>query len=318
MRKRAAILALIGCALCAVLALERLAREPTYQGASLTQWLTAYRACISNPGINFNPEEWLPQLPDVPKSTVPEAKAPAEAVRAMRARALPYLESWISFRPVPWRLCLLKHAAKLPAPLQKSAVVNWLRPDRGYKRLDLALSGFVILGPNSVPAIPTLAKVAADPTAPGSIYAIRVLIELGPPGVAALTNLLTGPHSTGVKDGVRMGLGRIGAGASPAIPALIRDLTGPDMMVAGRSAAMLGQIGQQPEIVVPALIAALDDQRFFIRQCSAAALGKFGEAARPAVPRLQVLLSDMPLVEDAARRALTAIAPEVLTNASKQ
>jgi HEAT repeat protein len=198
--------------------------------------------------------------------------------------------------------------------MQQSGPIKSLDPDAGYRRLDLALVGLVILRTNAVAVIPDLARVASDPAAPGSVDAIRALIEIGEPAVPALTNLLSSAQSSYVKEGIRMGLGKIGSAAS--IQALILDLQNPNMMAAGQSAAMPGKIGQQPEIVVPALTAALDDPRWFMRQCAAGALGKFGPAALPAVPKLKSLLgTDVYLVDDAARQTLRKIAPDALIGA---
>lgn len=286
--------------------------EPHYQGRSLTSWLNQYQAAIAE--TKFSTEDWLPQLPTIPRHAPEPALVPAQAVSHMGSPALPLLVKWISFRPSPWKVRLAAYTRKLPNWLQQSGPIKSLAPDAGYRRLDLALSGLVILKTNAITVIPDLAKVAFDPTAPGAAYAIRALIEIGEPAVPALTNLLTSAQPEHVKEGIRMGLGKIGAAAS--IQALILDMQNPNMMAAGQSAAMLGKIGQQPESVVPALTAALDDPRWFMRQCAAAALGRFGPAALPAVPKLKSLLgSDVYLVDDAARHALRQIAPDALNGA---
>jgi hypothetical protein len=327
MRIRKTQLVLAACGLLAIflIGLFRLGTEPSYQGRSLSSWLEKYRAQAAIGRFDLN--NWIPSLPPVARLESPQAKEAAEAVRHIGAKAIPWLVSWMRFRPSPWKTRLLNYARKLPPAVQNSRPVLWLGPEKGFSRIDLALNGFVILGATATPAIPELAKIAADPSAPGSKEAIRALVELGPPAVPTLTNLLTSLQSDdpeagirpgNVNDGIRFGLGNMGVDASAAVPMFIRDLNDPNMFVAGQSAAMLGKIGQQSGLVVPALVTALDDPRWHVRQCAAGALGNLGEAARPAVPKLKSLLGTVYLVNDAAYHALRKIAPEVLTNDPSQ
>lgn len=311
-RKRTKILALVACTLCVVLGLVTLTGEPSCKGTSLTEWVTVYRA--SSKRFSSDPHVWMIR-PDVPEYEPPEAKAAAEAVRAIYSQALPVLVKWMDFRPASWKTSLLDYAAALPSGLQKIVPMRWLNPEEGSERIELAFTGFVILGSNAAPAIPALTRIAEDPLAPGRLHAIRAPLALGPPAVPALTNLLAGAGPAGIRTELRAGLGRMGADAQAAIPVLIRDTASPDVVVAGQSAGILGMIGQQPERVVPVLIRALDDRRDFVRQCAAFALGKYGDAARPAVPKLQTLLTDTPPVQAVARQTLQSIAPEALTDA---
>jgi hypothetical protein len=324
--RRTVPIAFASSALLAVIAIIYFTAEPTYHGVPITKWLEDYRAAHLRLDLqhlslaNWDPGDRLPQLPDVPLTDPKYSHDPAiAAVRHMHDKALPLLVKWLSFRPSPWETRLSKLATKLPRCVQTSAAIRSLSPDKGYDRIELALIGLVILRSNAVTVIPDLARIAADPPAPGSYYAIRALIEIGPPAVPALTNLLTGSRSVYVKQGIRAGLGRMGASANQAVAALVRELKSPDILVASHAAAILGQIGQYPDIVVPALTAALDDYRWHIRQCAAAALRNFGTAASSAVPKLKSLLGNhngnVYLVDEAARMTLREIAPEELTNA---
>ncbi|HQL80460.1 MAG TPA: HEAT repeat domain-containing protein [Verrucomicrobiota bacterium] len=306
MRKRTTILALVACTLCVVLALVQLAREPRSKGVSLTKWLTIYRGSAQR--FSFDPH---PELADWES---PEAEAAADAVRAIQSQALPLLEKWMSYRPAAWKTWLYDYTGVLPDFLQKSAPVQWLNPDHGTERLELALAGFAILRSDAARAIPALTEIAADPSAPGTLYALRSLYEIGPPAVPALTNLLATARPEAQEE-IRLVLARMGPGAQDAIPTLIHDLASSDRVLAFQSAGMLGRIGQKPELVVPALMRALDDPREDVRQSAAFALRMYGDAARPAVPKLQALLGDTHLVQAQAREALQTIAPEALTNA---
>jgi hypothetical protein len=310
-RKCTKILSLVACATCVALALGKLTGEPHYKGVSLTKWLTVYRASAQRFWIDLHPES--------SDYESPEATAAADAVRAIHSQALPVLVRWMRFEPPSWwKTSLFDYAATLPGGLQNRAPVKWLNPDRGYERLELALTGFVILGSNAAPAIPALTKIAGDPAGPGSVFARRALCSMGAPAVPALTNLLA-TASPQAKDEIRIAFARMGADAQAAIPTLIQDLADSDRVVAGRSAWMLGRIGLEPQLVVPALMRALEDRRDSVRQSAVFALRNYGDAARPAVPKLQDLLGDdAPLVQREARETLQAITTEALTNAPVQ
>ena len=328
MRRGAAWLAIGLATTGGIIALAWLLLEPTYHGASLTEWLQRYNACVvphnttfqfpatGPPGIQYTHLYSAYMLPKAPRSEDPEAKAAADAVRAMHSRALPFLVDWISLRPSPLKARLRRLTYKLPPFLRNNTVTQRLLAEDGHDNIDLALSGFVILGSNAVFAVPALEKLAADPTAPGSTAAIRALLEIGPPAAPSLANLLAGKHPFHIREEIRIQLGRMGPAACAAVPALARDLTNADQTVAARSATALGGIGQQPEIAVPGLLAALDDTRRMVRECAASALRNYGDSARPAVPKLQSLLHDVPFVDEEARRTLSRIAPESMTNAA--
>jgi len=290
-----------------VLALAKLTAQPRYQGVSLTQWLTIYRANAQR--------YWLDPHPELADYEPAEAREAADAVRAIRSQALPLLVKWISFQPPAWKSSFFDYTGALPGRLQNSTPVQWLNPEHGSERIELALIGFVILGSNAAPAIPALTKIAQDPGAPGSLCARRALCALGAPAVPALTNLLAAA-SPEAKEEIRTAFARMGPEAQAAIPALIQDLADSDEIVAGQSAWMLGRIGLEPQLVVPALMRALEDRRDFVRQAAVFALRNYGDAARPALPKLQALLGDETLfVRRQATDTLEAIAPEALTNA---
>ncbi len=155
MRKRTKIIVLVACTACVVLAIVKVTEDPHYKGASLTKWLNIYSAhaqCF-----------WLDPHPQLHDWESPEAKEAADAVRAIRSQALPVLSRWIRFQPPLWKTLVFPYTTALPAWLRNSAPVQWLDPNHGSERPQLALVGFVILGSNAAPAIPMLAKMAEDP-----------------------------------------------------------------------------------------------------------------------------------------------------------
>jgi hypothetical protein len=327
MRRRAVWLAIGLAATGGIIALARLLLEPAYHGANLSEWLQRYNVCVPRnspfpfpatapPGIHYAHLYSPSTVPKAPRSEDPEANAAADAVRAMHSRALPFLVDWISLRPSPLKARLRRLTYKLLPFLRNNTVTQWLLAEHGYDEIDLALSGFVILGSNAVSAVPALEKLAADPTAPGSTVAIRALLEIGPSAAPSLASLLAGKHPFHIREEIRIQLGRIGPAACGAVPPLARDLTNADQTVAARSATALGGIGRRPEIAVPALLAALNEPRRMVRECAASALRNYGDSARPAVPKLQSLLHDSPFVGEEARRTLARIAPEFLSNAA--
>ena len=119
--------------------------------------------------------------------------------------------------------------------------------------------------------------------------------------VAELERMLDDPNPAVQVQGA-FGLGRHGAEARPAAPALLRALKSPDALVRQQAAVALGQVGA--EEAVPALAEALRDPEWAVRRQAAVALGAIGKDAKPAEPALRKLESDPnKLVRDAAKQA---------------
>ena len=300
------------CAVVLVALVKTHTSEPVNQGRSLSKWIAYYITHTSGMSGGL---DGLPPLIGKPETECTETREAAEAIRHIGPDALPWLVEWISFQPKPWRARLLILTGKLPAYFQTRRPVTWLTPDPGYARMDFALSGFAILGPTAAPAIPQLTMVATNARLPGWRRAVRALIEIGPPAVPALTNLLSSNLPSSAKVGIAQGLARMGSGAAPALPTLVEGLNDPDSNVAAQCAITLSKITNQPEMAIPELTRALDDPRPDVKVAAAAALGEFGSAAQSAVAKLQVLRTADGNVGEAARKALTAISAETAVNA---
>ncbi len=88
-------------------------------------------------------------------------------------------------------------------------------------------------------------------------------------------------------------LGKFGAAASNAVPALIGCLQVPGYQPLRFSAAVtLGRIGAPARAAIPALMQALKDQDFNVRMEAAMALAKIGRDYSQATPQLEALLRD--------------------------
>ena len=287
-RTRTKLLALLATLMLFAFGFLRLGSEPSYKAMSLSQWLDYYAATASldEPSVN-----WGLQSGESPALGSPQAKEAAEAIRQMAPKAIPFLLRWLQTRSAPPN----NHEAD--------------------KRLYRAFAGFVALGTNATVAIPELAKVAANPNAPGAPFAIRILIGLGPAGVPDLMNALVCPHLEITKVRILEGLKQIPPGQIVAVPILLEALKSSDGAIARDAATLLGSIGKQPDSVVPALIAALHREEYFVRIAAAGALARFGDAARSAVPLLlRATESEEARAQDYFRQALLKIAPETLTN----
>lgn len=125
------------------------------------------------------------------------------------------------------------------------------------------------------------------------IVALAALIALAPQDpaapharVAELTRELRGDVAD--RRAAAEALGRFGAAARAATPALAEALTDEDPELRRRAAWALGRIGSDAKAAVPALGAALRDEAS--RHFAAAALGRIGPAAKDAVPALVAAL----------------------------
>jgi HEAT repeat protein len=126
--------------------------------------------------------------------------------------------------------------------------------------------------------------------------------------VAELERMLDDPSPTVQAQGA-FGLGRHGAEARPAAPALVRALKSPDALVRQQAAVALGQVGA--EEAVPALAEALRDAEWSVRRQAAVALGQIGPPARSAEAGLRKCERDPnTVVRKAAREALGKIKGE--------
>jgi hypothetical protein len=296
------ILIAVGCLVAVVVAVLVWPgeREPEYQGKKLSEWLR------------------------VP-SRKPEAGAASERVEAIRhigTNALPFLLKWIRCDVPPWKAKLQGILAKLPQRIRDSHALRSLTMNEAARRGMLAVIGFQILGRQSEPAIPELAKLANDPKSPeGSFWAISVLTSYQVKAIPELLGILgdrKAPKRMAVIDYFRYGaLGDLGTNAHATVEILLGCLKEPDWRVRSAAARTLGNLALQPEVVIAALAESAQDREWMVRARSVEALAKFGEQARPVTAMLCRALNDSDSqVRMEATNTLHKVAPEVLqTNA---
>jgi HEAT repeat protein len=260
-------------------------RQPTYQDRPLSAWLEIYGS-----------------HPDDPQPAI-------SALRQIGTNAIPFLLQWISYEPSPLRTQFDKLLEKVPDRWRP----HWLESP-GNRSYDAALA-FRMLGDAGSPAIPQLSKQAATTTDEQGIQCAT--IALGGIGVAALPALLA--TTTNSQKMARYfaveAIATLGESALPALPTLIKSLEDLQVEVCCSAADALGRLALAPATCIPALTNLLTNPDPARRAYAARGLAGFAAAARQAAGPLQKALQDPDgWPRDEARKALDAIAPELLTD----
>ncbi len=184
------------------------------------------------------------------------------------------------------------------------------------------------LGADAEPAVPGLIALLQDKSLePAGRREVQyVLGQIGPAAAPATPQLIASlddPHDR-VRNSAIYALGKIGAGAKGAIPALQKLTTSEDAFA--RVGSLWALVYIQPgnsEVVakaVPELIKSLDAERGMVRAEVASTLGQLGPAAKPALPALKKISTDdaSEMVRSAAEKAIAKIEkPEKSEPASK-
>ena len=142
------------------------------------------------------------------------------------------------------------------------------------------------------------------------LAAAHVLGSMGPEArtaIPALTELLNEKNEA-VQEVAARTLGYIGPEARTAVPALCEVLKGKSESARRAAAKTLGEIGQRADLVVPALSNVLQDKQ--VRDAALDALGGFGPEAKTAVPALIELLKENDNDRWKAEKVLGRIGPE--------
>jgi HEAT repeat protein len=183
-----------------------------------------------------------------------------------------------------------------------------------------AAQAFGVLGHAAKNAIPKLTQLANDPTLDSVPFiAAMTLAKLGDDGFPPLFNLLTNETYAELRYRGVIGMRYQGTNAIPAIPWLLNWLNDPGTLISSAAAETLGWLAVQPDVVLPGLSNRLKHPEQHIRFETVGVLEIFAMKDRAAVPTLAVALGDSDAsVREAATNALLKIAPEALTNASRQ
>jgi hypothetical protein len=159
-KRRRVFIIVSGCvtALVAALLLWPHEREPEYNGATLSTWLSR---CGS--------------------TNLEESLAAGDAIRHMGTNALPLLLRWIQHEP-GWRDSLGKKILKWPVVGGRPDVQRLICGETQH-RADTAVTAFKILGLEARPALPELRRLAHNSQAPQTANrATECLISTTPEG----------------------------------------------------------------------------------------------------------------------------------------
>lgn len=221
------------------------------------------------------------------------------------------------------------------------------------------------IGPQAVQAVTALTRLVGDPIRPAREAAIEALVRLGESELIETLRATASPavsppsqldellerlrsEDARLRAETSWPVGKLGADAAPALPAIVRQLRtdehpdarwgaawcvgrignpaveavpdviaaiteDPDPDVRAQAANALGFIGLGSEQVIDALASALDDAAAsMLREEALGALARLGPAARAAVPAIRARLADRhPMVRQRARAALAVVLGEI-------
>lgn len=227
--------------------------EPTYQGRSLSHWLTTAIDC---------------RFTDAAK-----AREATNAVHHIGTNALPWLVKWLDSQIPKWRDNLMNRL-----PRQAYAHPRFARPVLGPAgtRLWLSVTGFEILGEEAAPAVPALLALAGnwEPN-DRSQCVLLALSFLGNSGATALVSVVTNdtiparPRIAAAKC-LALPSGGPRTNLAWAIPALAR--CSGEAEISQPVAETLAALAKQSPSVIPELIQACSSTDAITRQGATNAL----------------------------------------------
>jgi HEAT repeat protein len=297
------IIGLVGLVALTVIVVAIFARdrEPRYQGRTLGEWLLQERL----DGLLFAAGWGRIRAPEIPPATDP--------LQAIGTNALPFVMTWLGYRPSPLTLRARIIIPKLPARFRDSRFARSLIFTKGDRRRDAALAWVAIFGANAAAAVPELVNIInGSNNVAVTMRAITVLSYVGRDGVMPLLTCMTNqalpPMARQVAWEVVGGI-PFGADCTAAVPILVSFLKNDVTDVNLAAASALGNLRLSPETVVPALAEALNDTRRDMRRTAVVALANFGPEARDAMPALMKACEEDPdpVVSATAQAAAVAI-----------
>lgn len=295
-RKPIVLLAIVLLAVTALVLVKRprLANEgPTYEGRSLSVWLS----CIDTEKGG-------------PDRTSPFFLQTSNAIVQIGTNGLPFLLEWIRYKPsrtlIVFGSAIEEVSHRLPSTRFGDAIKDWLV--RGIRRAEGAKVAFEILGNSAASCVNELSSIANDPGNPDAAWrATLALRGVGPAAYPALLKIASDTNAPNRRSAI-YGLGDMGTNAASAIPMLIQTLDDSDSAYARTAAHTLGKLGLQPDIVIPALTDLMQHPDSWMRVSTANSLAAFGTNAIQAVPALLLALSDHdPYVRGVVSNALQVI-----------
>lgn len=280
LRKPSIALGLMVVVASGLLLISLCAREPRYQGRTLTSWLD--------------------QCWETPLSETQRLAEAQTAIRAIGAqKALPTLLKLAETEDSRIRAWLVDKSEKRKIRFfhVRSAVQLQLQ----------GIAGFEVLGTNAAPAVRKLTKLLRDKER--AFVAARCLENIGKPAESALCECLTNADwrvrhfsvsaLAAVTDDVEVYLARLQNRLKDAEPS-----------VRFATVQCIGLQNDAPELAVPLLISVLEDTNDQVSSQAANALSGFGTNAASAFSALTNLVcAGRPGQSTAALKALGAIAP---------
>lgn len=276
----------------------RLTGEAFFDGRPTTHWR---RALQGEPGLRAEAiaslESGGPQAGDVLAALLGDRRGDSAELRWTAAELLGQI------------------GAESPA-IEAALIAALADPDPCVRGVAVAAIPRVgIAADIAVPALQEFLRREPDPVS------LRVLSEYraaAQPALPLLVDIL-GDRSQGAETrwNAARTIGKVGAGAQSAVPALVAALTDGEATVREHAAEALGDIGPPAAAAVADLAAVLTDPATRVRRDAVRSLGQIGPPARAVVPQMKTLLNDPEgMVRDTARNALRAIAPEELPEES--
>ncbi|HYG34796.1 MAG TPA: HEAT repeat domain-containing protein [Clostridia bacterium] len=229
-RRRILIITIVGLVLLiGLLAYLASDNEPSYQGHSLSYWISI---CRDNDSSRPN--------------VVAEILQAEKAIRAIGPNALPHLLKWLDTEPTRIRLTAHDMAVKiLPWNTYRSDLVQKALEGSANARANSAITGFRILGPIATPAIPRLLQLSRRPRQSfTSSRAIMSLGEVGQPALPTLQAIIEDPQHPNREIAIQtVGyMSGCGVDITPAIPALQKCLQDPTHSVVVAAEATLAEL----------------------------------------------------------------------------
>ena len=174
----------------------------------------------------------------------------------------------------------------------------------------------------NVPArvgVPALVDLLGREQNPVHVRALSEYRNAAEPGLAVLLQILGNPEvDTETRWNAVRAIGKIGAPAARAVPALVAALQDPAATIREHSAEALGDIGPPAAEAAQPLAAVLQDPAPRVRRDAVRSLGQIGPSARTVLREIQAALQDPEeMVRQAARTTLQTIAPETLPEPAK-
>jgi len=246
-------------------------REPSYQGRSLSSWLTELDSFVH----------------------LSKYRKAEEAVRHMGTNALPHLLTMLEIRDSKLKRQFISLTRKQ----------RWLKlrvtPD--YHHHIRAGNALLALGTNATPAV----SVLADWIDPESVsrkdvltrlQALKVLGELAPLAQDAVPALLRSldDQEPKIRGSAALTLGQIGQEPATVVPALITCLRDPNPEVRGSTMSALGKFGANAKAAVPALEQALNEVNVNNQHLALSALYKIEPARQAGTPQWQAIQKTIP------------------------